>query len=383
MDNKGKWDELGGGLALADVGKSVSAIRAEIEELDVIASDLKNNNKIFEAVEVYKKLVSKAVEIGDSELAIKYKDWHGFCLLKLMRYTEALAELIDIEVNYKVGDNNYAFCWALISQIYISMKIPIKYNNIEQLILKSIDVFKSVNYSTSAIYSRQSEIEWERGNYRQAIDLSKEALSLRDEDSPHWNIEGEYYLLASSFYKLRDEQNCQKYLKKFQKSETMLVVSKKYKTLLLKSMIAELQSDFKSAWKFAIEAYEVQLQSYKCNGESLCRVVEVGIVNRKFENLRPYLVELLAFRHTEDNILKYDIFSLVGDYYSALFAQTPLKIGFLKKNKHPKRKAYYNRANSYYRWALELGIFIDDRLECDVRRKEIEERIEKLNSSEI
>lgn len=65
--------------------------------------------------------------------------------------------------------------------------------------------------------------------------------------------------------------------------------------------------------------YEKEFQSCKNNPVSLCRVIKIGIENKKYEILKNYLIKLFSYRHTENIIFKYKIFVLFGDYFLALF----------------------------------------------------------------
>lgn len=253
MKNIDKWESLGDNLT-TDADKLASVVKHEIDELDSIEIGLYKSGKNNEAVEVFRKLIVKAINDNNSELVIKYKNYCGNSLYRLNRYTEALSECLDIELNYKSEDNKLDFCNSLINQIRVALKTPLTRDGIKKLINKSIHHFNLSKYSISIIHTCQAELEIIVYNYHESVGLLKEAISTKNNDNSVFDVIVEYYHILYCYYKLNDENNFAHYLKKLNESETSYIVTKQVYILVSKSMLAELQRDYKSAWKFAIDA---------------------------------------------------------------------------------------------------------------------------------
>jgi hypothetical protein len=129
------------------------------------------------------------------------------------------------------------------------------------------------------------------------------------------------------------------------------------------------------------DAIEVLARIYFCRGES--------------SHARPFLTRLFGMRHTENGHIRYAAHLLLGDYHLAVAREaagcTPVddtlpKVKLQGRSGRAVRTAVdrsLTHARRAYRAALQVGIMIDEQLECKWRQEMITSRMERCKALQL
>lgn len=324
------------------------------------------------ALSLYHKAYQAAVKAGDEENQVYFKVKKGHCLWHLRRLREALACLVELE---KLEANPKRRWEGLIFQIAIATAIPISLHNIQLLMQRCSDELKRQNLrlSRGMLLIEKAVLAFLRHDASTALARAQEAMHTYAEGaSPQYDIAVYYSYLIEFYLDAGDRISAEWWLERYEGVRTWLDVYKELDILLIRQRIALLDGNYSVAWDYAQRFLQKAREAEDSPYIGLTNLAETGIACGHLTEVRLALWELLSkYRNAEEGHRRYELRRLGGDYHRAMAQQAELYT-----HENLRHTAIARR---YYRYALKIGRFIDERLCCDWHEEEIQERLQSLN----
>lgn len=323
------------------------------------------------ALALYQRAYRLAVQVGDEESQVEFKCWEGHCLRDMDRLTEALASLIELE---KCTQNPRERWAGLIDQIQIAVEIPISLQKIQTIIDRCYHEMRQygLKKSKSMILSHECVLLLAQGKDALALKKAQEAMaSYKDDAYPVYSKNTHYLALIWAYLDVGDRENAERWLGRYEASDTDFPIFKESNTLSIKRKLALLDQNYRTAWDYAVRNLLKDREFDAHPYFALKSIVDCGIAAGRPKDVRNYLAELLsAHRNSENGHNRYKIRRAVGDFHRAM-ADLPETI--------PEQASRHRKlARRYYGYAMKVGKMIDARLCCSWRQEQIRERLKSV-----
>lgn len=344
----------------------------QMQELDSAAYENYKLNRDEEALGLWSQAFALAEALDDRNAMARYKRWMADCLRLLARLTEALASLAELEA---LQENPREQFLGLIHQLEVAIEIPIPLEKIRRILGRCREAAGDLGSrkSVSMICILESDLCRYRGDFPGELAQGQQALAvLRSGGAgPEYDEESYYRSMVAAYLNLADRENALLWLARYEALRTPFETIKALNLLAYRRRLARLEGQPERALPLAEEALLRAREAVRHPYPQLHNFIESCLDCARFPAARRALAELLLFwRHTEFGQRRYEIFRLCGDYHRA--AALPGEAG---------ADWHRARARKQYRRALELGRFLDGRLACSWREREILERLASLGLS--
>jgi tetratricopeptide (TPR) repeat protein len=318
-------------------------------------------------------------------------------LTTLERLREALAVLSNIPKTAQDGYRECCVYGSMTDQIEIAQRLPASLQIIERAYAQAEAYFRSAGDSTwrgQLLYYR-ADLLYERGLYAEALAAAQEGASFVREDCPKVYPSSHSYRLFRISLALRDLESAVRYLRRwveqYDREDKRNPVRGAYE-YLMRSQLARAEGLPEDAAEWSRRGAESVASGDWGDARFAlgCEQVRAFILAGRHGQARALLSRLAPSRRSEGAHRRYGYALLRGDFHLArarAAAGLPQlddefgTTGAQTVEPAPARPAALEarKAGTAYATAMKLGVWIDEKLECSVRTREINGRGARLS----
>ena len=342
-----------GSLGGVDFHKRIELNRLYNEGLDHYRQEEHNL-----ALSCWRSAFQLALELEDKAYQVSLKRWEGHALFQMDSLMEALTCFMESETM----EEDSADLNSLTMQIAIAVEIPLPLTRIQALLHRLWTVMEQqgLQNSRSMLLHQEAQLASFRHDFPTAIAKAQEALFSYDVNAFPRNDPIDLYVSMINIYlDTGDIVSAHKYIKLVEGVKTEYEVFKEQRIFTQQMRLAILEEDFSTAMDFAVKSKLSE------------NIIEASIVSGVPEQVYAQMVSR-TYRnfHNEDTSTRYPILRQAGDLHRALAK----KAEFASR----ERKRHTAMARRYYGYAMKVGGFIDERLQCNWHVEEIQKRLRSL-----
>lgn len=365
------------------------AAQQQMQSLEDAGGEAYNDTQWLRAAEIYGKALGIAESINDTRKIVLYRFWRGVSLLEAGKLRQALAVLTPtLKEGTKDGDAADIYN-TLIAYIHIAQQLPVNLGTIEKAYQQTENFLRdSGNLEwRHKLLHLQGNLYQYRGMYPKALAAAQESWAIWQGEYPGYNADAHLNSLVEISLLLRDAEQAQMYLSEWEMDKHDKI-PKERETLSYsrQSNLARLEGRFTEAVDWARRAMLV-------DNSASATLVQAFLSTGDNQRVRDELIRLLTQRHAERGHYRYGIRLLWGDYHLACARQAAgmpavddefgLEFAPPSRIANPTATRYaLARARRGYNAALKVGLWIDEKLQCSLRQKEISERLVRVEAIE-
>ncbi|WP_293333244.1 hypothetical protein [Microcoleus sp. CAWBG58] len=345
------------------------------------------DRQLLRAAEIFGKALEIAESINDTRKIVLYRFWRGSSLLQAGKLRQALAVLTPtLKEGTTEGDADDIYN-TLATYIEIAKDLPVNLGAIEKAYQQTENFLRdSSNLDwRHRLLLLQATLYKLRGMYPEALAAAQESWAIWQDKYPVYIADAHLNSLVEISLLLRNAEQAQMYLWEWEMDKHDTIPKTRERLSCgRQSDLARLEGRFTEAVDWARRAMLVD----KSNIETLILMVRAFLCMGDNRRAQEELIRLLVQRHAETGHDRYDIRLLWGDYHLACARQAAgmpavedeFGLEFPPPNRiaNPTATRYaLARARRGYRAALKVGSWIDEKLQCSVRQKEISDRLSR------
>ncbi|WP_293143117.1 MULTISPECIES: hypothetical protein [unclassified Microcoleus] len=365
------------------------AAREQMDSLYDAGWEAYKDQQEMRAAEIFGKALEIAESINDTRHIVLYRFWRGASLCSAGKLRQGLAVLTPTLKEGTTGGNPADIYITLILYINIAKSLPVNLGAIEKAYQQTENFLRdSGNLDwRHQLLLLQAQLYQSRGIYPEALAAAQESWAIWQNEYPCYTADAHLNSLVQISLLLGDAEQAQMYLREWEiDKHDDIPKSREGMSCCRQSDLARLEGRFTEAVDWARRAMLVDdsasgalVQAFLCTGD-----------NRR---ARDELIRLLVQRHAEKGHDRYHIRLLWGDYHLACARQAAgmpavddeFELEFPPPNciANPTATRYaLARARRGYRAALKVGSWIDEKLQCSRRQKEISDRLARVEAIE-
>lgn len=369
----------------ADSPRQRSVLREECNRLHDAAYALYKQRQIDAARSLFHRAYEAAVKAGDRAMELDNLYWEGHCLRWSGQLRAALACLLQLEGG--VQENKERYFYGLVEQIRIAILLPLSLDSIFRLIDRCYREMTTLGLTASRGMLLIVECYLARDRYDEDEELAKaqEAMSAYEPDSyPDYDCRTYYSKLIYALLDNKRRIEAEQWLERYEGLETKFEMSKELDLLYFRRRMALEDGDYPTAWGYAQRLLQRAREGERSPEVGLKAYCETAIQCGHLSYARNALAELLArHRNSEIGQIRYALRRLAGDYHRAVVQRFVEKAEESGKSRISLQyeqggRRHFLLARRYYGYAMKIGQFLDGKLQCDWRQREIEERLVSL-----
>jgi tetratricopeptide (TPR) repeat protein len=368
------------------------AAQEQMDSLGEAGVEAYKDRQKLRAAEIFGKALEIAESINDTRQIVLYRLWRGVSLLDAGKLRQTLAVLTPTLKEGTTGGDAADICNTLTGYIDIAQKLPVNLGAIEKAYQQTENFLRdSGNLDwRHQLLCLQATLYQLRGMYPDALAAAQESWVIWQDEYPGYIADAHLNSLVEISLLLRDAEQAQIYLWEWEMDEhDTIPKAREGMSCRRQSDLARLEGRFTEAVDWARRAMLVD----NSNIETLIVMVRAFLCTGDNHRARDELIRLLAQRHSELGHHRYDIRLLWGDYHLACARQAAgmpaiddefgLEFPPPSSIANPTATRYaLARARRGYRAALKVGGWIDEKLECSLRQKEISDRLARVEAIE-
>lgn len=368
------------------------AAQEQMQSLEDAGREAYKDRQLLRAAEIVGKALEIAESINDTRKIVNYRFWRGASLFGAGKLRQALAVLTPTLKDGNTGGDAADIYNSLTKYIDIAQNLPVNLGAIENAFQQTENFLRdSGNLEwRHQLLHLQAQLYTLRGMYPEALASAQESWAIWQHEYPRYTADTHLNNLVEISLLLRDAEQAQMYLWEWEMDEHDTIPKERERLSCSgRSNLARLQGRFTEAVDWARRAMLVD------NSEigTLIVMVRAFLCTGDKHRARDELIRLLAQRHAETGHDRYYIRLLWGDYHLACAREAAgmPAVDDVFGLEFPPPSAIANpaatryalaRARRGYRAALKVGSWIDEKLQCSLRQKEISERLARVEAIE-
>lgn len=368
------------------------AAQQQMESLDDAGREAYKDWQWSRAAEIYGKALDIAESINDTHKIVLYRFWRGALLYQAGKLRQVLAVLTPTLKEGNAGGDAADIYETLITYIQIARDLPVNLGAIEKAYQQTENFLRdsgNLDWRHQLLLLEASLYKLRR-MYPAALAAAQESWAIWQDEYPGYIADNHLDRLVEISLLLRDAEQAQMYLWEWEIDEHDTIPKEREKLLCSRqSDLARLERRFAEAVDWARRAMLVD----NSNIETLIVMVRAFLCTGDNRRAQDELIRLLAQRHAESGHYRYDIRLLWGDYHLACAREAAgmpavddefgLEFPPPSRIADPIATRYaLARTRRGYNAALKVGRWIDEKLQCILRQKEISERLERVEAIE-
>lgn len=368
------------------------AAQQQMQSLEDAGGEAYNDTQWLRAAEIVGKALGIAESINDTRKIVLYRLWRGVSLSGASKLRQALAVLTPTLKEGTTGGDAADIYNTLITYIYIAQQLPVNLGTIEKAYQQTENFLRdsgNLEWRHNLLHLQGTLYQY-RGMYPKALAAAQESWAIWQDEYPCYIADAHLNKLVEISLLLRDAEQAQMYLWEWEIDEHDQVrKARENLSCNRQSNLARLEGRFTEAVDWARRAMLVDNSDI----ETLIVMVRAFLCTGDNQRVRDELICLLTQRHAERGHYRYGIRLLWGDYHLACARQAAgmpavddefgLEFAPPSRIANPTATRYaLARARRGYNAALKFGLWIDEKLQCSLRQKEISERLVRVEAIE-
>ena len=288
-----------------------------IEELhDQGYSAYKGADYIY-AAELFHAASELARQQSNKEEQCKNLAWEAGCFLFTHQYKKALSVMLLAE---EIGGLDPVHRFSnLVHLLEVSKNLSLPIAELKKL-MEKLEPYKTVQEiggSKSMVLYWEAKLLDSQGDNHTALLRMQEALACQQAGSPSY-YDGTYYGALIDYYRLTGRMSeARQTMARWKEAAKGDFIDEKLNQILTDGQLSFSEGNLDAAWDtfqcaYAEERY-IGLAGKRI--ATLIWLVETGAQTGRFFEVRPYLWDLFAFRHSESAFLRYSCCYYFFDYY--------------------------------------------------------------------
>ncbi len=397
--------------------------RDKMVNLRSLGSQEYNEGQLEHAEKTYKNAMELAFSINDIDAITEYRFWCGTCQFERGHLRLALATLSpNLQDTSFSKEPDYVYR-TLTNYLGIAIDLAISLDHLQKVIDNTDDFLRSINHLDwrPRLLYQQSRLYYLRGMYTNALNLALECWSISENavepNFPNYNDNIYLNHIINTYLKLNNNEQAKKYLSEWEHRPVDIPLTRELMISSAKTLVSLEEGKSRDAIDWGRNAALVAKQ-YEDKDEFFQAISVLLIAFLSDEDIlggRSIMKDLIKIHNSENRHQCYELNKLFGDFHLA-YARVLAGISytysikqmpaFLKVQSNLKRvvrdifkplstkklskslctndnlkdqsaliRREINRARFCLNHALKVGKDIDDHFECDIREKEIRDKL--------
>ncbi|WP_293352142.1 MULTISPECIES: hypothetical protein [unclassified Microcoleus] len=370
----------------------IQAAQEQMESIRDAGSEAYGDVQLLRAAEIYGKALEIAESINDTRKIVRYRFWRCTSLHTAGKLRQALAVVTPTLKGGNAGGDAADIYNTLAVYIQIARDLPVNLGVIEKACQQTENFLRdsgNLGWRHGLLWLQASLYQL-RGMYPEALAIAQESWAIWHHEYPNYIAEAHLNTLVEISLLLPDAEQAQMYLWDWEIDEHDTIPKERERmSCSRQSDLARLEGRFAEAVDWARRAMLVD----NSNIETLIVMVRAFLCTGDNRRARDEFIRLIAHRHAETGHYRYDIRLLWGDYHLACAREAAgmpavddvfgLEFPPPSCIANPTGTRYaLARARRGYRAALKVGSWIDEKLQCSRRQKEISDRLARVEAIE-
>ena len=371
-DNREQWD------AWREV-EDARTRRKSVWELHDEGNEFYTQADYRRAIDCFHEAAELAEEQRDVNSQCKELLWEGNCYYHIGKLKTALERLLRAE---SLGGGDAGARFFILDNLFaVTNLLPLPRAKQEDL-LKKLAPYKGsgqIGDSKSNVLYEEMLLLQDRGDWRGALDRAQEAFACRVNKYPFLDDNVYYRALVRCYRENGLLPEARKALRDWRAHGSTRFANTKSKQFRAEAQILYAEGRLGAAWD-AIRRCQAEEQYLHIHGqtnpETLTWLIRIAADSGRLREAREALPTLFRFHNAESLYDQYDCFYWFAYYYAALWRH--LREGGVGASRHETPEIARKRAGRWYARAEHVGRELDELLETDVKRKELDKLRAKL-----
>lgn len=329
------------------------------------------------AAEQFHAAADLARQQGNKEEQCKNLAWEADCFLMATQYKKALSLMLSAE---EIGalDPVHRF-YNLVHLLKVSKSLSLPLTELKKL-MEKLEPYKTVQEigsSKSMVLYWEAELLSDQGDHHTALLRMQEALACQQANSPRY-VDSVYYRELVNYYRITNQlPEARQTLRRWKETSSFDFADEKAEQILADGQLSYNEGNLDEAWDafqcaYAEERY-IGLAGKRIS--TLLWLIKAGSHTGRFFEVRPYLRDLLSFRHSESAFFRYSCCFYFTLYYCSLLSA--IQKSRLECPHNPRAYpceliAARNRAERWLNRAESYGDELDSLQNVSWRKKRIQ-----------
>ncbi len=272
------------------------------------------------AAEQFHAAADLARQQSNKEEECKNLAWEADCFLSAYQYKKAFSLMLSAE---EIGalDPVHRF-YNLVHILNVSRHLSLPLTELKKL-MEKLEPYKTVQEiggSKSMVLYWEATLLRDQGDHHTALLRMQEALACQQAGSPRY-INSVYYKELVYYYRINNQlQEARQTLRRWKETSSFNFADEKAEQILADGQLSYHEGNLDEAWDFFQCAYaeERYIGLAGKHISTLIWLIRVGFLTGRFFEVRPYLRDLLSFRHSESVFFRYSCCFYFSQYYYLL-----------------------------------------------------------------